>query len=809
MVRLGFNRDHSHTGQPYDHWGIKTMAPPIEAHLAGDPEFVKAHPAPEGRFVNAEGQVGHAFSIHYQPWIEADLEHVRRSVAATLAEDDGGYGWWRIAAEEGGWLDYSPWAIEAFRKWLAEKHGAIHTLNKRWGTTYESFADITPAKSYEESHASWLEFREFCGHSYAETVARRVPIIKQLDPQRRPCLGANSNLDIAVPYFMAYRPNDFEELIRVGLKDEKYVSFDIYCADDDMGSSIDFFQSLGQGRKLFNQEFSNHVVDPRIAARTYWMQIGKGIRGINLFMFQDGPGDATYPKWALTHRDGTPKQKLGAYSDAIQEVHRLEPLLMSATYTHAVKPVALYWSRIDIGLDKPHDSWYGGSFNSPLHIYETLRGLGYPVRWITPRQIAEGELQQVSALVLSGCHHIPQAAAGAIEGWVKGGGAVIADSWPGALDEYGQPQATLAPIFGARPAPKKTPGANAQIKLQESTQGYGEVTDSASLREKYYESIDEMAQLPGATHPVAETLGDFMLAGYVPENVECVAGKLVAMTHTRHAGAIVNDYGQGKALYSAMQLGTIYEAAPTRYEWDSTHSGDSYGRLLDAYLKFAGAKPGSVVNGLPTRVIAKLRIESPLVTPEGNILIGLTSMNDDVVKPFDLSVELPAGAGPFLKTYIAIGGTRKLQPIETQLKGTTLKLQMPSFDTHATIVCLKDSTPLVSLDFTSVTRGAAGLAVIDPTDEFTVEATIFNPSPRALAEGTLSLAAPNGWQQSAEANKIGAVAPGGEMKSTFRLRAPALSAAKRLEPLMVRYQNPSVKSTPATEMIWWGCGCDN
>jgi hypothetical protein len=805
MIHMGFNRDHNHMGQPYEKWGIKTMSLPMEAGSHVDPAFAKAHPSPEGRFVNNLGQVGGGFSIHFQPWVEADLEGVKRSVKEQVAEDDGGLGFWRISAEEGGWLDYSSWAVEAFRKWLQEKHGTIETLNKRWGTTYKGFAEVNPAKTYEESHASWLEFREFCGHSYAVSVGRRIPIIQSLDPKRRPCLGANSNLDIAVPYFMAFRPNDFEELIRVGLKDEKYISYDIYCADDDMGSSTDFFHSLGQGRKLFNQEFSNHVTDPRIAARTYWMQVAKGIHGINLFMFQDGPGDGSYPKWALAHRDGTPKQKLGAYTDAVQEVHRLEPLLMAANCTHAVKPVALYWSRIDIGLDKPHDSWYGGSFNSPLHVYGTLRGLGYPVRWITPRQIAEGELEQVGALVLSGCDHIPQAAAAKIESWVKGGGVVMADSWPGAFDEYGQPQITLAPIFGVRPIPKNpVAAANAQIKLQESKQGYGEVTDAASLREKYYEKIDEMAQLPGATHPVAVTLGDFMLAGYAPDNIECVAGKLVAMTHRRTPGAIVNEYGKGQSLYSAFQLGTIYEAAPTRYEWDSMHTGSSYARFLDAFLKYAGVKPGSAISGLPERIVAKLRIESPLVTPDGNVLIGLTSMNDDIVKPFDLSVRLPKGIGEFKHLYVVTEGTRLLQAVKFEVKDATLKLRIPEFDTHAMIVAVKSAPPLVSLELKGVRRGPASLAVIEPGQIFTIEAVVHNPSPKVLPKGKLRLTTPAGWQQSALEIKIGSIDPGEAARGTLKVRAPAIAGTPRLEPLLTQYEADQVRSTPSTEMVWWG-----
>src|SRR5690606_31622288 len=148
--------------------------------------------------------------------------------------------------------------------------------------------------------------------------------------------------------------------------------------------------------------------------------------------------------------------KLAAYSDAAQEVHRLGPLLMNGRYTHAVTPIALYWSRIDLSLADPHESLYGCALDSPFHIYATLRGLGYPVRWLTPRQIEAGDLANVGALVLADSNHIPEAAAGKIEQWVRGGGVAIGDQWPGAWNEYAQPQSTLSQVFGVRSAAKKT-----------------------------------------------------------------------------------------------------------------------------------------------------------------------------------------------------------------------------------------------------------------------------------------------------------------------------------------------------------------
>ncbi|HEV7405499.1 MAG TPA: beta-galactosidase [Chthoniobacteraceae bacterium] len=803
-VRMGFNRDHSLPSGDLIRHGVLTQGH-IENYSGDALELRKAYPSPTGRFVNAEGLVSASFSFNFPPVAESSVGALERNVRRELEhKDSAAFGAWRISDESGGLLDYSPDAQAAFRQWLAGKHGTIATLNERWGAEYHGFEEIVPPANFEAGHAAWLEFRAFSGRSYTEAIGRQLPVIRRLDPQQRPLMGANSNLDFFTPYFSRIRPIDFDEFVNVALAGEKFVSWDTYCADDQLGAETDLITNFADGtKKPIVQEWSNHCVDPRIAARSYWTFVSKGVAGVFLFMFHEG-FHATYPKWALLDERREPKAKLAAYSDAAQEVHRLEPLLMAAHPVHAVKPVALYWSRIDLSLAEPHESLYGCALDSPFHIYEALRGQGYAVRFITPRQIAAGGLSEVGALVLADCNHIPGDAAKSIEAWVRGGGVVIGDRWPGGWDEYARPQSTLAAVFGVRAAAGgQQPGSS--LALQESKQGYGEVTDAAVVQKNYYEKIDELAQQPYAVHPLARAFGDLMLSGVNLDRVECVAGHVIAMSHRGRPGLVVNDYGRGKALYSSILLGTLYESGGTRYEWDTTHSGLSFAKILDDFLKYAGVQPSCTVAGLAPRVRAKVRVESPLVTPEGNFVIGLTSLNDDAVGAFDLGVELPAGAARgFSRVFAVTQGSRQLQPVAVTIAGSQMKLRMPSFDTHAAIVALQDSQPLVGLKLTGVERGIAGLATIGTGQAFEVEATVYNPSPRKFAAGELRLTIPAGWLQSAEAVKLESIEPGGEGRCTFQVRSPDLAAAKRILPLVAHYQSGSVKSSPTTEMVWWG-----
>ncbi len=281
-VRMGFNRDHSIPSAELIRHGILTQGH-VESYAGDRLELQKGNPAPTGRFVNAEGQVGASFSFNFPPVAESSVKTVERNVKRDLENKySASFGAWRISDESGGFLDYSPPAQESFRKSLAAKHQTIATLNERWGTDYKSFEEIVPPAKFEDGHAAWLEFRAFSGRSYTEAIARQLPVLREADPQKRPLMGANSNLDFFTPYFSRIRPIDFDEFVNVALVGEKYVSWDTYCADDQLGGETDLIASFADGKKKpIVQEWSNHCVDPRIAARSYWTFVSKGAAGVH------------------------------------------------------------------------------------------------------------------------------------------------------------------------------------------------------------------------------------------------------------------------------------------------------------------------------------------------------------------------------------------------------------------------------------------------------------------------------------------------------------------------------------------------
>jgi hypothetical protein len=800
MLELGFNWTHG-AGSGTPQYGVRSMAA-ANVFDNMDPAEAKKYPSPQGRFVNAQGQVGKSWSLNFQP-LQAGLDaQTKRQIEQ---HDNPSVETWRIAAEGGGFLDYSEPAQKAWRQWLAEQYTTIGKLNQLWGTSYKGFDDVKPPRDAQESKAAWFAFHRFSGWVLADSVARQAAAIRKVDPRHRELTEQLSNLTLLSAKFTSMRPMDWEQFINVALKDVKTVGWDSYCADDYMGCEIDLVRSLAGGRTLENQEWNTHAADPRIAARTFWTMVGKGLKGLHCFQWQEGTYHDSYPKWALLNHDFTPKAKLGAMADAAQEVHRLEPLLMAASPVHAVKPVALYYSRMDLSLAQPLASAWGEPVDTPYHVYATLRGMGYPVRWITPSEIEKGELKDISAVVLVDAQYVPRAAATKLADWIQNGGAAIADRWPGAFDEYGRPQDTLAKVFGVRAKPVKAAKGKAKsgtLALQESTQGYGEVTVAAVSGQDLPDTVGEIWQQWDSTHPVAKELGNYTLAGHGRMKIQCVAGQVIAMTFGGDPGITINHYGKGQAMYVAMMLGSLYESSATRYEWDSMHSGMAYYRLMDSFLRFAGARPSAVAD-LPLRLRAKLRVETPLVDDKGNALIALESFNDQPMSGFDLAVAWPAKLAAPKQLLVATDGNRRLEPVPFKSADGMLHLTMPPFDTHATILALANSGPLVGLDIAGVNRGPAGLLTVKPGDGLGMTATVYNPSPSAIPAGKVELWAPKGWFIDAASKPCPAIKPWGRAVVTFKIRAPAIGGEARLRPLVVKHTAQGKVSTPATEELWW------
>lgn len=810
MLQLGFNRDRGWDAGSTE-YGIQTQVNPRFGYEVQD--LYKKLPSPEGRRVTADGTVrDNRFSKFYQPYREAILAELREKSHVFFDMDE--VERYAVTGESGGIFDYSPYSRDAFHKWLEKRFKTIEKLNELWRTEYKSFADVVLPKTPgpEENKAPWFAFREFSGLIEAEFIADMIHVLNKIDPKHRPSTSQGSSLHINSPWFTSSGPIDFEDMINIGFAESKMFGYDAYSTEDGfVGCDLEYMLSLIGDREMLNGESNVHGQDPRIHARTYWAQIGKGIKGIDTWQLEDHPVNWVYSMWGMLKADQTPRDKLGAISDANHEIHRLERMLKPAKRQRFVKPVALYYSRMDLSLPQPLFDIYGASINSPYRVYATLRGLHYPVRWITPRQIQAGGLKDVGAVALVGVKYVPREAATMLAQWVKGGGCIIGDGWPGAFDEYDRPQETFNEIFGVipeetKPVEKLTEEEKRTLLSEQATPVYG-ISRSVLktlTADEFFRNVDEMFDQRDSQHPVAKAVGNWHLSGYDGKNVTVVSksAEIIGQMMGR-PGLVINQYGKGHALYSSMMLGTLYEAGPVRFEWDTSREGPGFRNILGAYLRYCGVQPFAEPE-MPWGMARKMRIEDPLIDSKKNVLVGMISINDGPLQPFPLSLRWPDSA-PRPKLMLAcLGSTRRMERVPFEIKNGQMTLTMPGFDTHAMLLGLTESDPLVSLQFSGPPRGTAGLIEATPGVRFTVKATVWNPSPRKLPAGSVKLFGPPGWFSDRDQVEVGPInAYGHSDPVPFIVAAPSLCAQRTLRPIMVKYATGKVTSTPSTELVWW------
>ncbi|MEO8206022.1 MAG: beta-galactosidase [Chthoniobacterales bacterium] len=809
---MGSNSDHGWNNGSTKH-GVNTDVG-VDGSYATRLKMALEIPEPTGRFAGPDGKVSTKyFSLSYEPYTKAALEETARRLPDFVQDPDATNV--MISNESSGSFDYGPDATKAFHKWLADRFTTIDKLNTLWRTQYKSFDEIPlplmPEENSTENKAAWFAFREFSGLKFVEHIAASAKVMRDYPGRKLHASSQSSCLTINSPTFTSGGPMDFEDLINVGFAGEGHFGVDAYStADSFAGCDIDFLLSLTKGRKLVNNEFNVHSQDPRNMAQAYWGMIGKGTKGVATWALQESPGLWMYYMWALVHSDDTPRDKLGPIADSNQEVHRLERILGPAKPAAFVKPIALYYSRMDLSLKQTTLGIYSSAIDSPYRIYAILRGLGYPVRWITPKQIEAGELKDISAVFLVGVAHVPGGAAAKLTQWVKDGGCIAGDQWPGGFDEYDYTQTTLMDAFGIRPAitGKAMDKATAQNALATSTTPVAGGIDPEVLRtlaaDQLFKHVDEMWEQFDSTHPVALAAGNWHLSGFDLKKVGVISptAEVIAMTmgNERYPGIVLNDYGKGHAMYIAMMMGTLFESGPVSFEWDSAREGPGLTHLIKGFLDYSNVQPLSVVD-MPERLGWRMRIETPLVDPKGNVFVGLTSLNEAPVAAFPMTLRWPVAAPKMV--FALTAGSREMKQIPFAVKDGELSVTMPGFDAASSLLALTNSAPLVSLDISGAPRGAANMLNVTPGTRLKIKATVWNPSAQKLPAGEVKLFTVPGWFCVAGEMKVGAIEAYGHQEVTFEVEAPTLFTKASIRPIVFKYTAGKVTSTPCTEMVWW------
>lgn len=728
---------------------------------------------PDGMAVSADGKKSSRYSLFYEPAFAEELSLTTEAVKKASVDPD--ISRWGVS-EWSNQLDYGDCARSAFIAYLKRKYKDIAAANTAWNSKYASFDDIRFPLVYAENPGAYLENFYFQCDTYADQLAELVRTVNTNDPLKRPVLIPRMGSEVME--FGGWA-QDFESIIVRGQKDSSAYASSLLCPDDEMEAQTDIELCFGDYRgKYMNNWFGIHAVDPKIIARTAFLQVAKGVKGISFESL--GGLDYMHPFTQL-REDGTQKKRIGAIADVSGTVRQFESFLTDASIQFPVKPVAIYYSRADLHLTK---------LMEPARIFEILRGRGYDVRWITPRQIADGKLKDVSCVILSGTRYLPDAVAAKLRDYVSGGGALIGDDWPGVYNEFGVKRRDFLTLFGVVPAETKAENPDEWSKS-------GDWIPALASQEE--PRFAEIVRQWNSKHPVLKNLDEFMFSGSNRTQVKCVAGEVIGASFPNRPSVVVNGFGKGKTLYVSVMLGSLFGGYYAPYQRSTTHSDDSPARLIDAFLSYAGAEKLSEIKGVTARQSAKLRVFSPLKDSAGNSMIGIVSYNDSGLKNFELEFpwidDASRNRGKWL--YLA-AGSRRLIPLEWK----NGRLLIPYIESYGMVFHAVDAAPVVSVAMPeNIVRNEASLAVVHPGTPLTVRFSVANYSTKELPAGKVTLSLPAGWVADRKESVTDGLAPGKSKEIEFKITPPALACGESLACLNFLWESSDGRRAVATEYI--------
>lgn len=701
--------------------------------------------------------------------------------------------------------------FDRYRGWLKKKYGNIGALNRAWRSSYPDFQAVKPPANRGEvlgptaisdpkargiAKANFIDYREHCAEVHANEMKARAAAARDADPEHRRITAAFSDLDLNAVTFSGWRASDFDviigKLVEAGATSFGY---DAYAADDFIGMEIDEFSAFGDEKLRINcSETSTHTPDPTLAVRSFWTGIGKGIGMWAIFQHQEGGWNIEFPKFGNTDpATQSPRPKLAAISDAVRAVHQIEDIYIDSRKEWPGKPVAIYYSRTCNALqERSYGSIFDSGPDSVFRVYELLRACGYPVTFLSDRQILakNSRLDKVSALVFVDAQYIPLAVVDKVSAWVRSGGHVLADAQVGIFDEHGYPCERILPLFGITPNGGHFTRPN---------------PDKLHLTDFTFEST------VAPSHPIAQALGPAKGSGFGVQKVTAAKDCETILSNIEGGpGFVIRPVGKGSAAYFAGYLGSFFGGAPSQYEWRDGHADRTPYRLAGAWLDYAGVVPVET-NSYDGYVADKLRFETPLVDGRGNAILNIENYSFLDTPAGRVSWNLPASAKAPSSVLFMKHGTRRIENLtfEWDESRRVLTADLPPFGPYAAVLSLADApSPIVSLEVKApaiAPQQENSLPEIRPGEELVVRARIINASASKMKGGKLTLRLPHGWFYDRETAKVSSLRPGETSKEVaFRVRPPTWCSMDQVRPINLIFESKNgVKSMPTVQMVWW------
>ncbi len=611
------------------------------------------------------------------------------------------------------------------RKKLQEMYGDLAGLNQAWDTSFKSWDEVEPLTSQEMlerreaghyNFAPWADHRDFQNDTFLRTLKRGAEVIKQTHPDAVVGIAGTQCPSVFGGY-------DFSKL---GPAMDWFEPYDFGC-------SLDLWHSFrrDQSVPIISTSFWAPDRAEMLMARlwTYLYQAG-GYSGTiiwNSNVLFDPKTEDVKPL------PGTP-----GYGKVLAELRGGVPKLLQRSKEQS-SPVAVHYSHASVNADfslacparwQSVAAWQdesGDIYPTRDAWFAILEDLGLRPVFVSAKQIEDGELEkgQFKLLVMPRSVAVSDKEAAAMKQFVKNGGVLAADSFPGRMDEHCRDREVgcLDDVFG--------------IKRLD--------------RDNYFCTTDDLNWYRDWAAKEFSGRRRFH-AGHVENLIQAKKGT-VQMGRTETADSpigIVNTFGKGQAV--------LFNATPQGYmEGRSRGLGKTMRDFFGQCLAMAKVKPELTItkpgghNPLPGLGVFPFR-------HGGNRYFGVAPdlhITQDVLG--EMRMDAQGGKGNVTVTFPVSGHLYDVRKGQYLGKGNQANVSLSQFDAPLFAI-MKSKARSLSLKFDG-TKATAKLAVTDgKPGERVFRFDLLTKGGKQVTDGGANVVARNGqavWTPEAKLPKNG------------------------------------------------------
>jgi beta-galactosidase len=355
---------------------------------------------------------------------------------------------WNVQAD--GLVDYSPYAIQEYRRWLDARYGGLDGLNRAWKRRYPSWDDVWPGKMPDRPYTDMIAFQHFLTWRSVQHAWKRYDLIKSLDPKRPVTVhgGQPTVLHGSDRYPTAtalHRGNDWffaERTDGIGCS-----SFPLWGGREmdaeGFSNRLLFLASAAQGKRIWLSELQggrsnigfevHQSVDAASQQRWIWTGLASGADTILFWCWRDEVFGRESNGFGMAGNDGLAGERLAAmkktadvlaaHGSAIEE---FEPESPEVGILFSPQAYYTYWSQY-------------GTASTPL---EGIQGYARAlIRRSIPYRIIEEEhlaqLDGIKILFMPRAIVLDQEVSDALVRFVQNGGVIVCESEVGAFSSAG------------------------------------------------------------------------------------------------------------------------------------------------------------------------------------------------------------------------------------------------------------------------------------------------------------------------------------------------------------------------------------